>query len=147
VAFSAGSRLNAVRCCLNGDLAAKMRVERVNSDIDGLTDAHVGSCDSLKLAVTQMSSGTKIMIACPGQPVRRRPPTVSSRARRLLRAAPFAADRVGAIFLCLGLIELRRGADLLRVQDIDLRSADTLPRWRVKGGLLAIEVDEACCAR
>ena len=48
---------------------------------------------------------------------------------------------IGAILLRLGLIELRRGADLLRVQDIDLPFGRHLGRGRcVKGGLLAVEV-------
>jgi hypothetical protein len=87
-----------------------------------------------------MSSGTTIMIACPGAASA---PTaaVSFVTRPSTVARSSVQIGVGAIFLCLGLIELRRSADLLRVQDIDLPFGRHLGRVGcVKGGLLAVEV-------
>ena len=89
-------------------MAGKLSAEGVDFDIDGLPGRMLASCVSLKLAVTQMSSGTITMIDCPGAAsapiaavsLMTRPSTVArSSVRRKI------GD--GAIELRLGLLELR----------------------------------------
>ena len=100
------------------------------------------SCDSLKLAVTQISSGTTTMIDCPGAASA---PTAAvslvTRPSTVARNSVRCRSAVGAILLRLGLLELRRGADLLRVQHVDLPLGhDFRGVGCVQRGLLAGEI-------
>ena len=124
------------------DVAGEGPAERVDLDVDGLSDLHVGELQLLEIGGDPDIERHDDHDRLPGRGQRADGGGQFGDAA-VDGGAQFGSLQIGigAILLRLGLIELRRGADLLRVEHVDLPFGRHLGRGRrVERGLLAVEV-------